>query len=198
MLKHDTVEQVVVDVADMEAGDWTVRVRLDGVLSGAAQAYYVVVEFACGPGDADCDGCAADSLNDVDDDGVCAGWDGCPVLFDPLQPDRDLDDVGDACDADDELIQEVAFAGHTGDLEWALETGASSYNVYRHIRTAPGTVTGGNCLLSGVPQESTPVAGVPASGEIWLLQVAGEFAGGEGPLGETRDGIVRQVAGACP
>ena len=134
----------------------------------------------------------------VDDDGVCAGWDGCPVLFDPLQQDRDLDDVGDACDANDDLIQEVAFAGHTGDLEWAPETGASSYNVYRHIRTAPGTVTGGTCLLSGVVQESTPLASLPAAGEIWLLQVAGEFAGGEGPLGEARDGAVRQVAGACP
>jgi hypothetical protein len=121
-----------------------VRVRLEGVLSGNAQPYYVAVEFACGPDDADCDGCALDHLNDTDGDGVCADWDGCTDRFDPLQQDRDLDDVGDACDNADDLIQEVLFPGHTGDMEWAPETGASTYNIYRYIRTNPGTVTGGD------------------------------------------------------
>ena len=195
----DTVEQVLVGTPDGEAGDWTVRVSLNGTLLSASQPYYLVVTFACGPNDSDCDGCALDSINDVDGDGICADWDGCPAVYDPLQRDRDLNGVGDACDGDDGLIHGVEFTTASGDMSWPGESGMDTYNVYRRSSSTTAPIDAGDCFLSGLPQPLATIAGEPAGpGQVWLLQVTGMSPGGEGPLGESRDGVLRQAAAPCP
>ena len=40
--------------------------------------------------------------NDNDDDGICDQDDICPYVYDPYQSDRDQDELGDACDDDDD------------------------------------------------------------------------------------------------
>jgi hypothetical protein len=195
----DNIEQVLVDPGDAEAGDWTIRVGLAGVLTGAEQPYYLVVTFGCGPDDADCDGCPFDEVNDTDGDRICADWDGCPLDYNPLQRDRDASGVSDACDPDDTLIHGVVFDSPAGDMSWEAETGALSYNLYRRIETSPAPPDAGICFVPGISTASTTVTGAPsAAGEVWLLQVTGEFSGGEGPMGEGRDGEARFTALPCP
>ncbi len=195
----DNTEQVLVDAGAMEAGDWTIRVALNGVLTGGRQEYHLIVTFPCGPDDPDCDGCAQDAVNDADGDGMCAPWDTCPSRYDPLQRDRDDNGVGDACDPGDGLIQGVAFDKATGQLTWEPEAGATAYNVYRKIATAPAVSDAGDCWLAGAPAPGVDAAGNPsAPGEVWLLQLTGLFPGGEGGMGEGRNGGKRQPAAACP
>jgi hypothetical protein len=194
----DNIEQVLVDGGDTEAGDWTVRVSLNGVLTGSAQPYYLVVTFGCGPDDPDCDGCPFDAVNDPDGDRICADWDGCPAVYNPLQRDRDADGVGDACDAGDGLIHGVVFDSPAGDMSWEVESDAVEYNLYRRVATLPAPPDAGLCFVAGLPTASTTVEGTPsAPGEVWLLQVTGEFPGGEGPLGEGRDGETRYLSLPC-
>ena len=47
-----------------------------------------------------CDPCPLDSLNDVDQDGVCGDVDNCPDVANPEQSNIDLDADGDECDDD--------------------------------------------------------------------------------------------------
>ena len=195
----DNIEQVLVDPGDAEAGDWMVRVSLNGVLTGPAQTYHLVVTFGCGPDDTDCDGCPFDEVNDSDGDRICADWDGCPLAHNPLQRDRDANGVGDACDPDDTLIHGVIFDSPAGDMSWQAESDALAYNLYRRIETSPAPPDAGICFVPGIPTASTTVTGVPSTaGEVWLLQVTGEFPGGEGPMGEGRDGGARFTALPCP
>ncbi|MFT7622261.1 MAG: 5-methylthioadenosine/S-adenosylhomocysteine deaminase [Myxococcota bacterium] len=76
---------------------------IDNPISGGSPWY-----FADGTDDLDFDGdglvdaldpCVSDPHNDVDEDGLCAPFDGCPDHWDPQQLDGDNDGVGDACDA---------------------------------------------------------------------------------------------------
>ncbi|HSG99257.1 MAG TPA: thrombospondin type 3 repeat-containing protein, partial [candidate division Zixibacteria bacterium] len=45
-----------------------------------------------------CDVCPADSLNDIDNDGICSSVDNCAHSANPEQTDSDGDGIGDACD----------------------------------------------------------------------------------------------------
>ncbi len=49
-----------------------------------------------------CDTCPADTLNDVDGDGVCGSVDNCPAVANADQLNYDGDSEGDACDTDDD------------------------------------------------------------------------------------------------
>jgi hypothetical protein len=55
--------------------------------------------------DTDGDGIADCMVNDKDGDGIVDGKDNCPADFNPAQKDFDLDNFGDACDADDDNDQ---------------------------------------------------------------------------------------------
>jgi len=86
----------------------------DGFLNGNDNCPYVAnVQDNC-DGDAfgnACDVCLCDPLNDVDNDGICAGCcymplfkdgaqDNCPFVYNPDQADLNGDLEGDACDSD--------------------------------------------------------------------------------------------------
>ena len=74
-----------------------------------------------------------------------------------------------------------------------------TYNVYRRSSSTTAPIDAGDCFLSGLPQPLATIAGEPAGpGQVWLLQVTGMSPGGEGPLGESRDGVLRQAAAPCP
>ncbi|MCK5125727.1 MAG: thrombospondin type 3 repeat-containing protein [candidate division Zixibacteria bacterium] len=45
-----------------------------------------------------CDTCPYDSLNDIDNDSLCAENDNCPSVYNPGQEDGDSDGIGDVCD----------------------------------------------------------------------------------------------------
>ena len=83
-------------------------------------------------------------------------------------------------------------------MSWAIETEAQAYHVYRTVLTAPVPGNAGSCYINDVAAAQVALTETPAVGEVWLLQVAGVFAGGEGPLGESRNGVPRQAAASCP
>ncbi len=49
-----------------------------------------------------CDFCPNDPDNDIDGDEICGDIDNCPAVSNPDQADNDLDNLGDACDPDDD------------------------------------------------------------------------------------------------
>ncbi len=83
-------------------------------------------------------------------------------------------------------------------IDWALGSGALSFNIYR--KTVSGSPPGdmGDCWLSGIGDTFETIPSVPQPGELWLLQVTGEFIDGEGTLGYGGSGCTeRQPAEAC-
>ncbi len=74
-----------------------------------------------------------------------------------------------------------------------------TYNVYRRSSSTTAPMDAGDCFLSGLPHPLATIAGEPAGpGQVWLLQVTGMSPGGEGPLGKSRDGVLRHAAAPCP
>jgi len=51
-----------------------------------------------------CDACPDDPANDADNDGLCAGNDNCPTVYNPGQEDSDSNGVGDVCEVQSECI----------------------------------------------------------------------------------------------
>lgn len=47
---------------------------------------------------------------DPDDDGVSTGADNCPLTFNPDQANCDSDGIGDACDGENGIYQQVGFS----------------------------------------------------------------------------------------
>jgi hypothetical protein len=89
---------------------------LDGHTAANVQRIYanVFAPFVCAnPGTRPYDGSAQHGtdptkLVDTDGDGVVDACDNCPTVFNPGQEDRNLDGIGDHCDADDDGILDGA------------------------------------------------------------------------------------------
>jgi hypothetical protein len=77
-----------------------------------------------GSGDV-CDACPFDSLNDADNDGLCADVDNCPGVYNPGQEDSDGDGIGDVCESGDSLLIDVARTGQTIALD-TIRTGCAN------------------------------------------------------------------------
>jgi hypothetical protein len=81
-----------------------------------------------------------------------------------------------------DLIYGVVFTG-PAQMGWVVNSSAVSYNVYRKIVESTPPTDYGTCVLSGIALPSFRLSAAPAAGELWLLQVTGVFADGEGPMG---------------
>ena len=98
-----------------------------------------------------------------------------------IQAGSSIDHVG-PCYVGGGLITGVAFHAPTG-MDWDPHPSAQFYNVYRNVVASDPPVGAGVCFASGVVEPSVPVLSEPHPGVLWLFQVAGQYAEGEGPLG---------------
>jgi hypothetical protein len=68
-------------------------------------------------------------------------------------------------------------------MSWDTQATASYYNVYL-AAIAPGSPpAAGVCFKTELEEPGTPVPDGPHAGWLWLLDVSGQYAEGEGPLG---------------
>ena len=64
------------------------------------------------------------------------------------------------------------------------------------IVTVPPT-DAGSCFHFGVTETFLRIVSSPIEGEVWLFQVTGMFASGEGPMGRSTNCVPRQPAESC-
>jgi hypothetical protein len=159
------------------------------------------------------------TLPDGDGDGVPDGPDNCPNVANPAQADADLDQIGDACEGDDDgdlLPDEEDCApsdptqGEPGEvaalsveanesgaavIAWSAATGAEGYVV---VRSPVGTLPGaGSCLVT-VPADATAWTDAtlilpPGQAVYYLVGGRDDGCGGLGPLGHASDGTARSA-----
>ena len=161
----------------------------------------------CDGVDQNCNG-LIDDLNgvvDADGDGIAGACDDCPLWANPDQGDFDHDGQGDRCDLDDGLI--LVDAPDSSTVAWQLETGFSSFNVYRGdlaVLRSTGVYTQD---LASVPLAarfcdrttgslSDAVPLLPGQAVFYL--VTGNGPAGESPLGTDSAGNPRPNAHPCP
>jgi len=178
-----------------------------------------------------CDNCALVSnpnQSDIDSDQSGNACDNCPIDYNPLQRDFDVDhrgDVcdncvfdfnptqsdfdqegqGDRCDLNDGLI--YIFSTDRDYIEWQVETGPASWNVYEGnlgILRSSGTYAqapGSNPLAHracGVGQDYVEDFETPPIGAVKFSLVTGVTGGIEGSLGTNSAGATRPNANPCP
>ncbi|RMG46387.1 MAG: hypothetical protein D6718_05660 [Acidobacteria bacterium] len=124
------------------------------------------------------------------------------------QGDRDNDGVPDSQDgAPDDPSSAGCSVGSTGvtsvflsnktTFDWADAAGATTYNLYRGTVVVPW-VYNESCLLSGLTVSQGDDPAVPAPGEIYWYDSAGQNGACVGPLGSDSNGTERPAPPACP
>ncbi len=146
--------------------------------------------------DIDGDGVANAVDADNDNDGVLDVDDVCPTVPDAVQKDFDADLQGDACDGDDGLVHGVRMDGDG--ISWQVESGATSYNVYRSELGAAVLIQLGDCRASGLTQSYYVDTRLPEPGSGWAYLVTAVVSGVEQGWGYESDGTPRVVNGLCP
>lgn len=154
----------------------------------------------CGPGcDAECDPstAAADPQEaDWDGDGVPLGQDNCPDIANSAQLNSDPGPEGDACDANDALIDNLRFRDR-GTLTWAAEGGMATYKVYRGSFDAESSFVNATCLdvVGAMAAFDGPA---PEQGGGYFYLITGVFEGVEQSAGRASNGAPREISGPCP
>jgi hypothetical protein len=142
---------------------------------------------------------------DTDLDRIGDACDNCPTAFNPGQTDTDRDGVGDSCDLDDGTIYAV-WSSRTR-LSWALESGFSTWCVYRgdlaelrrsgSYTQAPGSnpLAGRFCSLTAAQLDDTSS---PVSRATSFYLVTGRSGSVDGGLGTDSSGRLRPITNSCP
>jgi Thrombospondin type 3 repeat len=142
---------------------------------------------------------------DSDHDRTGNACDNCPNVFNETQTDSDGNGVGDACDLDDGAIY-VSWSTRST-LTWGLETGFSTWCVYRgdlaelrHSGTytqAPGSnpLAARFCALTAATKGDSVT---PAAGGTAFYLVGGRPGPSSSELGIDSAGLPRSNANACP
>lgn len=159
----------------------------------------------CGPGcGATCSSPTNVDLSDPDRDrdGVPMHLDNCPDVPNAAQRNANaslepVDDVvGDACDANDALVDNMRFAAPDR-MVWAADAGSVAYNVYRGDFPTAGGLSDATCLGTAPPTGSTDST-TPPNGQGFYYLATTVIAGEEGSPGYDSTGTQRQLDGSCP
>lgn len=162
--------------------------------------------------DVDGDGVPNEVDTDDDDDRIPDEFDNCPTVKNWSQRDNDADGDGDACDLDDRQINggrgwkqslpAPAGAKANGEdifrYEWTPESTALAYNVYRVSLLDLSATNYGSCYRSQIKTAYTEIRESPTAGQGYGYLVTGEFASGEGSMGEDSAGRPRPNDFPCP
>lgn len=128
-------------------------------------------------------------------------------LANTAQEDRDRDNVGDLCDANDGLIYLLPSNAGPNYVEWQQEVGYQDWNVYRgslSVLKSGGGYTqalGSNLLAGRFCHLNTPYLldlTIPEPGKAAFYLVSGVANGLESSLGTDSSGAIRTNTSPCP
>ncbi len=160
---------------------------------------------------------------DVDGDGRHDSTDNCVCTPNAGQNDTDGDNVGDACDPDDDgdgvedLLDcapqdaSVNQVPHDADdsldvgpppvinLTWNVPVAAQTSNLYRgELPAGSAFAYVQTCLAASLPSGNAPDSAIPPVGKIQFYLVTGRNACGEGTAGMDGQGNARPNTQPCP
>ncbi len=150
--------------------------------------------------DVDNDGQANGVDPDDDGDGTPDASDNCDFVPNARQPDENGDGEGDDCDTNDLIVQNVRarfVAGRQARLEWELEEGAQSYNVYFGLAERLQTGHPGYCYRPQAAVNRAYLSDDPEPGRIFWYLVTARDATTEGSAGRRSDGTPRPKPSPC-
>ena len=79
-------------------------------------------------------------------------------------------------------VQGIRFVT-ANNLEWPAMPGATGYNVYVDGEALSSESASPACYAAGLPVGAATIPGLPATGELWQIEVTAMFPEGEGPRG---------------
>ena len=151
-------------------------------------------------GDVDNDGQANGADTDDDGDGIADATDNCDFVRNGRQPDENGDGEGDDCDTNDLIVQNVRarfVAGRQARLEWELEEGAQSYNVYFGLADRLKAGHPGYCYRPQATVNRSYLSDDPEPGGVFWYLVTARDATTEGSAGRRSDGTPRPRPSPC-
>ncbi|MCU0252925.1 MAG: thrombospondin type 3 repeat-containing protein [Acidobacteria bacterium] len=151
-------------------------------------------------GDIDNDGQVNGADADDDGDGIADASDNCDWVQNARQPDENGDGEGDDCDTNDLIAQNVRarfVTGRQARLEWEIEAGAQSYNVYFGLADRFKTGHPGFCYRPQAVVTRAYLSDDPEPGGIFWYLVTARDATTEGSAGRRSDGTPRPKPSPC-